>query len=172
MTNGPIPTARTRWSVLATACALLAVGACGGPDEGAPLEDPGAEEDGGAVGPDVRVNDDIGVQQVQLEYPSDGVYEPGEEARLFFAITNTGTDPASLVDISGPDFDGVRVETADRTDLPLQIDANDNLYVGAEGPPRVTLLDLDRSLRSAEFDPGHLHLRRGRGGHGRRRRLR
>ena len=154
MTNRPIRTVRTCWSVLAVAgCAVLAVSACGGPEEDAPLEDAGSEVEGGAVGPDVRVNGDLGLQQVQLEYPLDGVYEEGEDARLFFGITNTGTDPASLVDISGPDFGGVRVETSDRTGLPLQVDANDNLYVGVEGPPNVTLLDLDRSLRSSQSIP-------------------
>ena len=154
MTNRPIYTARPRWSVLAVAgCAVLAVGACGGPEEDAPLEDRGFEVEGGAVGPDVRVDDDLGLQQVQLEYPLDGVYDEGEDARLFFAITNTGTDPAALVDISGPDFGGVRVETRDGTGLPLQVDANDNLYIGAEGPPNVTLLDLDRSLRSSQSTP-------------------
>jgi hypothetical protein len=154
MRNRPIRTARTHWSVLAVAgCAVLAVGACGRPEEDAPLEDAGFEVEGGAVGPDVRVNDDLGLQQVQLEYPLDGVYGEGENARLFFAITNTGTDPASLVDIIGPDFGGVRVETADGTGLPLQVDANDNAYVGAKGPPEVTLLDLDRSLRSSQSIP-------------------
>ncbi len=154
MTNRTIRTARTRWSVLAVAgCAVLAVGACGGPEEGAPLEDAGVEVEEGAVGPDVRVTDDLGLQQVQLEYPLDGVYEEGEDARVFFAIANTGTDPASLVDISGPDFGGVRVETRDGTGLPLQVDPNDNLYIGAEGPPNVTLLDLDRSLRSSQCIP-------------------
>ena len=154
MTNRTIRTTRTRWPVLAVAgCALLAVGACGGPEEDAPLEDAGFEVEGGAVGPDVRVTDDLGLQQVQLEYPLDGVYEEGEDARLFFAITNTGTDPAALVDISGPDFGGVRVETRDGTGLPLQVDVNDNLYIGAEGPPNVTLLDLDRSLRSSQSIP-------------------
>ncbi len=154
MTDTPIRTTRTRWSALAVAaCAVLAVGACGGPEEDAPLEDAGFEVEGGAVGPDVRVNDDLGLQRVQLEYPLDGVYEEGENARLFFAISNTGSDPATLVDITGPDFGGVRVETTDGTGLPLQVDANDNLYVGAEGPPNVTLLDLDRSLRSSQSIP-------------------
>ncbi|MGY1634136.1 hypothetical protein ACI784_20725 [Geodermatophilus sp. SYSU D01186] len=154
MTTRTTPTARTRWSVLAVAgCAVLAVGACGGPEEDAPREDAGFEAEGGAVGPDVRVNDDLGLQQVQLESPLDGVYEQGEDARLFFAIPNTGTDPAALVDISGPDFGGVRVETGEGTGLPLQVDANDNLYIGAEGPPDVTLLDLGRSLRSSQSTP-------------------
>jgi hypothetical protein len=40
----------------------------------------------------VRLTDDVGLQQVQLEYPLDGVYEAGEEARLFMAVaTPAGT---------------------------------------------------------------------------------
>lgn len=108
---------------------------------------------GGAVGPDVRVSEDIGLQQVQLEYPLDGVYEEGEAARVFFAVTNTGDEPAMITEISGPDFAGVEVEKDEGEGLPLQVDPNDNLYVGAEGPPNVTLLDLDRSLRSSQSIP-------------------
>ncbi|MGY1669142.1 hypothetical protein [Geodermatophilus sp. SYSU D00710] len=143
---------RTRQSVLAVGV-LLAVSACTVDEEDAPLEEPGPEVDGGAIGPDVQIGDDLALVQVQLEYPLDGVYEEGEEARLFFGITNSGGEPASLVDVSGPDFGGVRVEGADSTGLPLQVDANDNLYVGAEGPPDVTLLDLEQSLRSSQSIP-------------------
>jgi hypothetical protein len=143
---------RTRRSVLA-AWAVLALSACGGLEEDAPLEEPGPEVDGGAVGPDVRVGDDLALAQVQLEYPLDGVYEEGEDARLFLAITNSAGEPASLVDVSGPDFGGVRVERRDGTGLPLQVDGNDDLYVGAEGPPDITLLDLERSLRSSQSTP-------------------
>jgi copper(I)-binding protein len=140
--------------VLAAATGVaLALSACGGPEEAAPLEDSDAEVDGGAVGPDVRVSEDVDLQQVQLEYPLDGVYEVGEDARLFLAITNTGSDPATLVDISGPNFEGVQVETLNGSGLPLRVDADDNLYIGAEGPPDVTLLDLQRSLRSSQSIP-------------------
>lgn len=149
------------WRGLALAAAgslLLSATACGAQDpppreEDAPLEEPGAEVDGGAVGPDVMVSPDVDLQQVQLEYPLDGQYEVGESARLFFAVTNTGTTPASLTGITGPDFSGVDVETATGTGLPLTVDPNDNLYVGAEGPPDVMLLDLERSLRSSQSIP-------------------
>ncbi|MGY1780623.1 hypothetical protein [Geodermatophilus sp. SYSU D01036] len=109
--------------------------------------------EGGAIGPDLRIGEDLTLAQVQLEYPLDGVYEEGEDARLFFAITNTGIEPASLVEISGPDVGGVRVESGDGTGLPLRVDPNDNLYAGAEGAPDVTLLDLGRSLRSSQSIP-------------------
>ena len=122
-------------------------------EEDAPAEDPGTEVDGGAVGPDTRVNDDVSLLQVQLEYPLDGVYEVGEDARLFMAVSNTGGDPVTLTDISGPDFGGVEVVTAEGQGLPLTVDAQDNLYVGAEGPPEVTLLDLGQELRSSQSIP-------------------
>ncbi len=153
MPNRPVPSPSSRLVLAAATGVALALSACGGPEEAAPLEDSDAEVDGGAVGPDVRVSEDVDLQQVQLEYPLDGVYEVGEDARLFLAITNTGSDPATLVDISGPNFEGVQVETLNGSGLPLRVDADDNLYIGAEGPPDVTLLDLQRSLRSSQSIP-------------------
>jgi copper(I)-binding protein len=148
------PSPRTHL-VAAAACALIALTGCSANEleEDAPAEDPGTEVDGGAVGPDTRVSDDVSLLQVQLEYPLDGVYEVGEDARLFMAVTNTGGDPVTLTDISGPDFGGVEVVTAEGRGLPLTVDAEDNLYVGAEGPPEVTLLDLGRELRSSQSIP-------------------
>jgi copper(I)-binding protein len=147
-----MPAVRTPLAA-ALAGGLLLLAGCGGTEPDEALSDDPAEVEGGAVGPDVRVNDDVGLQQVQLEYPLDGVYEAGEDARLFMAVTNTGGEPVTLTDISGPDFSGVRVETAEGQGLPLTVDANDNLYAGAEGPPDVTLLDLGRELRSSQSVP-------------------
>jgi copper(I)-binding protein len=143
---------RRRLAAVVCGTALLLTG-CGGSEPDETLSDDPAEVEGGAVGPDVRLNDDVGLQQVQLEYPLDGVYEAGGDARLFMAVTNTGGEPVTLTDISGPDFGGVRVETADGQGLPLTVDAEDTLYVGAEGPPDVTLLDLGRELRSSQSIP-------------------
>ena len=147
------PTRRTLTAAFAGATLLLA--GCGADDleEDAPAEDPGTEVDGGAIGPDTRVNDDVSLLQVQLEYPLDGVYEVGEDARLFMAVSNTGGDPVTLTDISGPDFGGVAVTTEEGTGLPLTVDPQDNLYVGAEGPPEVMLLDLGQELRSSQSIP-------------------
>jgi copper(I)-binding protein len=152
MTDRPTSAAFSRRLVAALVGAALVVAACG-QDEDNPAEDDEVEVQGGAVGPDVMVNEDVELLQVQLEYPLDGVYEEGEDARLFFAASNTGTEPATLTDISGPDFSGVEVQKTDGQGLPLQVDADDNLYVGAEGPPNVTLLDLGRSLRSSQSIP-------------------
>ncbi|WNV73641.1 copper chaperone PCu(A)C [Geodermatophilus sp. DSM 44513] len=134
-------------ALLLTACSDTAL------QEAAPAEDPGAEVDGGAVGPDVRVDDDLGLQQVQLASPRDGVYEAGEDARLYVAVTNTGTDPVVLTDVSGPDFAGVDVQTEGGGGLPLTVDPDGNLYVGAQGPPVVTLQDLGRELGSSQSIP-------------------
>ncbi len=152
MTARPMSPHPSRRLAAALVGAVLMLGACG-EDEENPLQDDQVEVEGGAVGPDVMVNEDLELLQVQLEYPLDGVYEEGEAARLFFAVNNTGSEPATITDISGPDFSGVRVEKSDGQGLPLQVDANDNLYVGAEGPPNVTLLDLDQSLRSSQSIP-------------------
>jgi copper(I)-binding protein len=159
MTHRPtslLPAGRAFAAAFAGAALLLS--GCGAEDpppreEDAPLEEPGPEVDGGAVGPDARVNDDVSLQQVQLAYPVDGVYEEGEEAPLFMAVVNTGGDPVTLTDISGPDFGGVRVQTLEGEGLPLTVDEQDTLYVGAEGPPSVALVDLERSLRSSQSIP-------------------
>ena len=125
------PTRRALTAAFAGATLLLAGCSADELEEDAPAEDPGTEVDGGAIGPDTRVNDDVSLLQVQLEYPLDGVYEVGEDARLFMAVSNTGGDPVTLTDISGPDFGGVAVTTEEGTGLPLTVDPQDNLYVGA-----------------------------------------
>ena len=147
------PTRRALTAAFAGATLLLDVCSANELEEDAPAEDPGTEVDGGAIGPDTRVNDDVSLLQVQLEYPLDGVYEVGDDARLFMAVSNTGGDPVTLTDISGPDFGGVAVTTEEGTGLPLTVDPQDNLYVGAEGPPEVMLLDLGQELRSSQSIP-------------------
>ena len=147
------PRHRMRRRVAAVlAGAALVLTACG-PDADDVYDDGVPEVQRGAVGPDVRINGDLDLHQVQLEYPLDGLYEEGADARMFFAVTNTGSEPVTLTDISGPDFSDVLVERDGGQGLPLDIDGNDNLYVGAEGPPNVTLLDLGRSLRSSQSIP-------------------
>ncbi|MBN1091140.1 copper chaperone PCu(A)C [Blastococcus sp. TML/M2B] len=132
------------------AAALLAVGlpltAC---SEATPLDVPGEEVRGGAVGPDADVTDDLGLRQVQLAWPADGVYTPGEDAELYLAVTNTGNRPAELVEVRGPDFDDAELPG----DGTLTVDQQDTVYVGAEGAPSIVLEDLDRSLRSSQSIP-------------------
>lgn len=142
-------TSRRRLTTLALA-ATLPLAACG-TDEDSPLEDGEREVQGGAVGPDTPVNEDIKLLQVQLEYPLDGVYEEGEDASLFFAIANNGVEGDTLVDVTGEDFSDATM--ADGSDLEIEVPENDNLYVGAEGAPSVTLVGLEEELRSSQSIP-------------------
>jgi copper(I)-binding protein len=133
--------------------AVLAAGlvltACGGD---APLDVPGEEVRGGAVGPDVDLTEDVGLRQVQLAWPSDGAYDPGEDAELYLGITNTGNEPVELVEVRGPDFADATL-TADGATGAIPVPEDDNVYVGAEGAPSIVLEDLGRSLRSSQSTP-------------------
>jgi len=129
--------------------AAIALTAC---SQDAPAADEGAEVPGGAVGPDAMVTEDLSVLQVQLEYPLDGVHEEGEDARLFLGIANTGTTDDDLLDVRGPDFADAAI-LVDGEPGAIRIREDDNVYVGAEGAPTITLLDLGRSLRSSQSIP-------------------
>ena len=139
---------RTRTALAPLVLATLSLTAC---SSDAPLAQPGAEVRGGAVGPDTAVTEDLSLLQVQIEYPLDGVYDEGEDARLFFAVANTGERPDTLVDVTGPDFADAR--TDGRDDVDIAVPEDDNVYVGAEGEPVVVLEDLERSLRSSQSIP-------------------
>jgi hypothetical protein len=136
-----------------TAAAMLLAGlslaAC---SQDAPLEVPGEEVRGGAVGPDVDVTDDLGLRQVQLAWPADGVHAAGDDAELYLAVTNTGRQPDVLVDVRGPDFADATL-SADGGPGSIPVGEDDNVYVGAEGAPSVVLEDLARPLRSSQSIP-------------------
>jgi len=140
--------ARAPRAALALAAAL-ALSSC---SQDSPVADEGAEVPGGAVGPDAMVTEDLSVLQVQLEYPLDGAYEEGEDARLFLGIANTGTADDDLVDVTGPHFADAAI-TVDGEPAAIRVPGDDNVYVRAEGAPSITLLDLDRSLRSSQSMP-------------------
>jgi hypothetical protein len=127
----------------------LCLTACG---EDAPLDVPGEEVRGGAVGPDVDVTDDLGLRQVQLAWPTDGSYTEGENAELYLALTNTGRRPATLIDVRGPDFGDATLSVDGRAGS-ISVAEDDNVYVGAEGAPSIVLEDLERSLRSSQSIP-------------------
>ncbi|MGY1822914.1 copper chaperone PCu(A)C [Geodermatophilus sp. SYSU D00079] len=133
----------TRWwlTVAAVATALTVAG-CG---------DVTRDLDGtGAVGPDEVVSGAVTVLQVQLEYPLDGVYEVGEDARLYLGIANDGTEDDALLDVRGPDFaDAVLTVDAEGVEA-VPVPADDTVYVGAEGAPSVLLRELRTPLRSSQ----------------------
>jgi periplasmic copper chaperone A len=134
-----------RWLAGAALATILATTAgCG--DERPDVDDTGA------VGPDEVVDESIKVLQVQLEYPLDGVYDEGEDARLFLGIANDGTQEDDLLDVRGPDFTDAAITEAGEPAV-IRVPANDNVYVGAEGAPSILLKDLQTSLRSSESIP-------------------
>lgn len=139
---------RRRLAAVAVASAL-AMTAC---SQDNPVADEGAEVPGGAVGPDAMVTEDLSVLQVQLEYPLDGVYEEGEDARLFLGIANTGSTDDDLLDVRGPDFADAELLVDGQPGV-IRVPEDDNVYVGAEGAPSITLLGLERSLRSSQSIP-------------------
>jgi copper(I)-binding protein len=96
------------------------------------------------------VTDDLEVLQVQVEYPLDGLYEEGEDARLFLGIANSGGTDDTLSDVTCPFADAV---DGDGGDVDVPVPADDNVHIGAEGAPTVTLLDLERELRSSQSVP-------------------
>ncbi|TYP83841.1 copper chaperone PCu(A)C [Blastococcus xanthinilyticus] len=140
--------------------AALPLAACGGvadEEESAnPIEEIGTEVDGGNAGPDEAVTEDVSLADVELPYPEDGVYSAGEEVPLWFAVTNSGSDPVALDAITGEDFTEAVLRDEGGDDQPvsaLEVPGNDNLYVGAPDLPSVVLVGLDRDLRSSQSIP-------------------
>ena len=133
------------WSLATAALAAVTLTACGAGDP-----KPGPEVAGGNAGVDEQVGSGIKVLDVEVEYPLDGRYEPGDDARLYLAVSNTGAEPDALVAVTGPDFAESR---AGGTGLPIPVPKQDTVYIGAEGEPTLTLTDLERALRSSQSIP-------------------
>jgi len=106
---------------------------------------PSGEVVGGNAGVDERVGDDLTVADVELEFPDDGEgYAKGDDADLYLAITNSGPADDTLVEVRAAEADSVG------GDLPIDVPADDNVYVGAEGGPELVLEDLQTALRSSQ----------------------
>ncbi|MCZ2815279.1 copper chaperone PCu(A)C [Modestobacter sp. VKM Ac-2984] len=155
-----------RWPgvALAVAAPLLLVTGCGDTedspslqdDEGEVIDNDGADIVGGPDSPVVPVNEDVELVGVEIAYPVDGLYEVGEEAPLYAAVTNTGTEPVTLVDVTGPEFEeavslGGSGELLDA--IEIVVPPNDNTYIGAEGSPSIVLVGLETELRSSQSIP-------------------
>jgi hypothetical protein len=140
-------TSRRRMTALALA-ATLPLTAC---MQDNPLDEEGPNVDEGAVGPNAAVDENVELLQVQLAYPDDGLYEEGEDAELLFGIANSGTEPATLVDITGDDF--AEATTVDGGDIDIEVEAGTNTHVGREEGPAVVLVGLEQELRSSESIP-------------------
>ncbi|MGY1602504.1 hypothetical protein [Geodermatophilus sp. SYSU D00815] len=135
---------RGRAGAVAGLAAVTVLAGCGAADP-----KPGPEVAGGNAGVDERVDDAVKVLDVELEFPLDGSYRPGDDARLHLAISNTGEDADELVEVTGPDFADV-VDGTPADGLGIDVPANDTVHVGAEDEPSLVLVDLDRELHSSE----------------------
>jgi periplasmic copper chaperone A len=109
-------------------------------------------DDSGAVGPDEAASEAIKLLQVQLEYPLDGVYDEGEDARLSLGIANGGTVEDDLLDVRGPDFTDADLIVDGRAAV-IPVPAGDTVHVDPEDSPSIVLQDLQTSLRSSQSIP-------------------
>jgi copper(I)-binding protein len=76
----------------------------------------------------------ITLREVELAYPKSGRYASGDEAVLNMAIINEGADDDTLVSISGPGFEGVRVTgTGSQVTAPLGSTASPTTGAGGSG---------------------------------------
>jgi hypothetical protein len=125
------------------------------------------------VGATVHVGD-LTLRGVQLAYPTDGSYAPGDDAELQMSIVNSGTEDDALTGIDGTGFAEVRVTgsasgtvtasgtTAATTTPPAQattssgaralditIPAGGSVFLG-DNAPTVTLESLGQGLTPAQ----------------------
>lgn len=149
MTVQPPRPRRPRRRALAPGVALLiSLAGCGAGDP-----KPGPEVAGGNAGVDESAGPDLKVLDVELEFPAgDGIYQAGDDADLYVAISNTGSAPDTLLDVTGADFHDARIGPSG-PGTSIGVPGNDTVFVGAEGEPTVTLVDLSRSLRSSQSIP-------------------
>jgi periplasmic copper chaperone A len=142
--------------------AALPLAACGGEGDVAspgvedldnPLDVPGDEVIGGNPGPDEAVTQDIKITALGLAFPEDGLWEVGEDVRLYAAIANTGTTGDQLVDVRSDAFGGAELIPLDGAAGAIDVPEEDNVYLEPEGPPSVLLTDLQTELRSSQSVP-------------------
>src|SRR4051794_100838 len=128
------------------------------------------------TGPEGAVGELL-LREVELAYPQNGAYAAGDDAELRAAIVNTGTQPDTLVNVTGPGFTSVRVTGSDTgsaavaTSTPtpgatptqpstpatgaarqIVIQPGETVFLG-ENSPTVTLVGVNRPLTPASAVP-------------------
>lgn len=94
---------------------------------------------------------DIALRDITLEYPEDGVYEAGDDARVVFvAVNQNALEPDRLLSVSSESFAG-STEGAD-SDLPVELPASSDVGFREDGPV-VELTGLDDLLRPSVSVP-------------------
>jgi copper(I)-binding protein len=112
------------------------------------------------------------LRQVQLAYPTDGSYAPGDDAELQMTIINNGSEDDALTGIDGTSFDRVRVtgsssgtvapttsaaatttsapaSSAGGRALDISIPADSTVFLG-QNAETVTLVSLGQELTPAQ----------------------
>jgi copper(I)-binding protein len=87
---------------------------------------------------------DITLRQVQLAYPSGGIYQAGDDARLIATIVNSGARTDTLTGVSGQGFASAEISGKE-----IRIPTSSTVFVG-QGDLSVTLTHLDRSLATGQ----------------------
>jgi copper(I)-binding protein len=102
---------------------------------------------------------DLTIREARLAYPTNGEYAAGSDPRLIVAISNSGQEDDTLVDITGEGFASAELTgpaaTAPATGgtaatgLDVPIPADSNVFIGGDGPA-VVLSDLDEALTTGQ----------------------
>ena len=120
-----------------------------------------AEQNRDKVG-DMAMLGPLALREVQLPYPTGGVYQAGSDARLLAAIASTSATDDTLVSIQGG-FDSVEVVDPAASgggtgtgsgSLDLTVPANGVLYLGNGTGPSVTLVGLTDQVGVGQTVPG------------------
>lgn len=113
-----------------------------------------ASQERDKVGALARVGD-ITIRAAKLASPGEDGYERGDDADLLVAIINSGTEPDTLVDVTGEGFGDVEFDdgsssgsSGGSSSRGIEIPADDPVYLGED--TTVTLTDLDDSLTTGQ----------------------
>ena len=100
---------------------------------------------------------DITIRAAKFASPGENGYERGDDAELTLAIVNSGTEPDTLVDVTGEGFGDVEFDTGSRSggaggssDEGIEIPADESVFVDGD-ELAITLTDLDDSLTTGQL---------------------
>lgn len=134
------------FSRLARACAVVAVLTGCSAGQIAQTANQVSTVDGNAV----NVGD-IALRDITLEYPSAGVYEAGDDARvLFVAVNRNALQGDRLLSVTSEAFAGSTEDS--QSDLPVELPPNTDVGFRDDGPT-VELTDLNDLLRPSVSVP-------------------
>ncbi|MFP5373153.1 MAG: copper chaperone PCu(A)C [Actinomycetes bacterium] len=98
---------------------------------------------------------DITIRAAKLASPGETGYDRGDDADLLMAVINSGTEPDTLVDVTGDGFgdvefdDGSAAGSSGGSSPGIEIPPGDPVFLDGEDTT-VTLTDLDDSLTTGQ----------------------